>query len=761
MADLTYKVSVDINNALQALGSFEKKLLGLKSAVAGIGLLSFARNAFQVADAMSDLSNSTGLAVQQIINLQYAVEAAGGRLDQVNQAVLRFSLSIDEAAQGSEKLQAAFSEVGVSLEELGSLSEEQLLQEVAKGFLEIEDRSRAAGVANDLFGKSIRGIDIKKFSQEILDGKSKYTDYAEAVTKAATLQGKLDRALIDLRIAFLSAIEPLVTFVENLKASEGGIAQFTFLIKALTVAISILAGGALFRSIAALVGTVGRMVTGFKRLSAAGRAAKDVKILGGSMQEAAKHAQKAADAIKDKWASNSPLMNALRGAAMLLGSVLGLGSGLGAIGAFSDDTGSKESSDAAKAAAEDELKTQREVINALREKIATIKEVGKTYAEENHDIINTINNEAKYLKMTANEAEIQKTLDEFYKRTAKAIGDLQAQKAKLTDKDKEQKKAIDETIASISEQARKDAARLVAAIQNRQKETEAINARNRAIEFGEQIRQDTQSIEDLKQEILMLGMTKEQRDKLQRAYLNEKALKERLKAIDVEAAKVGKDATQEQIDDWERRRQAAIKFYTELGLLQEEQASKEKDYKTVVINALDAIAQKYSTVNMIQEGITMTWNRISDAIDTFIQTGKGSFKDLATSIIADLTAMIAKALVFQAIMSVLSTIPGVGPLLKASGMLTPKASGGPVSGKTPYLVGERGPELFVPNNSGNIVPNNRLNNAQVAAPVTNNYITNNINALDSKSVAQVFAENRKALLGSVSMAQKELPYGMA
>ena len=36
------------------------------------------------------------------------------------------------------------------------------------------------------------------------------------------------------------------------------------------------------------------------------------------------------------------------------------------------------------------------------------------------------------------------------------------------------------------------------------------------------------------------------------------------------------------------------------------------------------------------------------------------------------------------------------------------ANGGPVSGGTPYMVGERGPELFVPRSSGTIVPNNAL-----------------------------------------------------
>ena len=39
-----------------------------------------------------------------------------------------------------------------------------------------------------------------------------------------------------------------------------------------------------------------------------------------------------------------------------------------------------------------------------------------------------------------------------------------------------------------------------------------------------------------------------------------------------------------------------------------------------------------------------------------------------------------------------------------------RADGGPVMGGSPYVVGEAGPELFVPNSSGNIVPNNRLGN---------------------------------------------------
>ncbi|MFA6204339.1 MAG: hypothetical protein WC710_14270 [Gallionella sp.] len=65
--------------------------------------------------------------------------------------------------------------------------------------------------------------------------------------------------------------------------------------------------------------------------------------------------------------------------------------------------------------------------------------------------------------------------------------------------------------------------------------------------------------------------------------------------------------------------------------------------------------------------------------------------------------------------------PGVSPYYIPPG----KASGGTANANTPYMVGERGPELFVPSTSGTVVPNNKMsgttiNNLYVTLPnVTN------------------------------------------
>ena len=46
-----------------------------------------------------------------------------------------------------------------------------------------------------------------------------------------------------------------------------------------------------------------------------------------------------------------------------------------------------------------------------------------------------------------------------------------------------------------------------------------------------------------------------------------------------------------------------------------------------------------------------------------------------------------------------------------------RAEGGPVKGGSPYIVGEKGPELFVPGSSGSVVPNNEIGGSNVVVNV--------------------------------------------
>jgi hypothetical protein len=78
------------------------------------------------------------------------------------------------------------------------------------------------------------------------------------------------------------------------------------------------------------------------------------------------------------------------------------------------------------------------------------------------------------------------------------------------------------------------------------------------------------------------------------------------------------------------------------------------------------------------------------------------------------------------------------------GKVAGRATGGPVTGGNSYVVGERGPELFTPNTSGIITPNNRLGSS--GGPVFN--ITVN-GAIDAEGTARTIIDvlNRSAARG--------------
>lgn len=222
---------------------------------------------------------------------------------------------------------------------------------------------------------------------------------------------------------------------------------------------------------------------------------------------------------------------------------------------------------------------------------------------------------------------------------------------------------------------------------------------------------------------------------------------------------MGEEATAEDVWRAQQAIQLAQYVANEKTKILKEGLEKEKALSLNITSGIQAalvqLAQSMNPAVVAFDATIQTFNTMASALDTFVREGKFKFKDFARSILLDISLMIAKMYMFQAVSSALGafgiTLPGIPG----------KASGGPVKGNQPYVVGEKGPELFVPKSAGTIIPNNKMNQGQgVGGPVTNVYNNYSISAIDSQSVAQFFAQNRKIALGAVTMAQKELPYGV-
>lgn len=84
------------------------------------------------------------------------------------------------------------------------------------------------------------------------------------------------------------------------------------------------------------------------------------------------------------------------------------------------------------------------------------------------------------------------------------------------------------------------------------------------------------------------------------------------------------------------------------------------------------------------------------------------------------------------------------------------AEGGPVQGNEAYVVGEKGPELFVPNASGTIVPNNMIMGSGQTVNYNGPYIAN-MQAIDTQSAAQFLAKNKMSIWAANQSATRSIP----
>ena len=160
-------------------------------------------------------------------------------------------------------------------------------------------------------------------------------------------------------------------------------------------------------------------------------------------------------------------------------------------------------------------------------------------------------------------------------------------------------------------------------------------------------------------------------------------------------------------------------------------------------------------------------NNMNSAIDKFVETGKFSFSDFTQSVLKDLIKIQMRMLAMQAITGmggffgglfgggagateVSATTSYIGPAF---------ADGGEPPVGMPSLVGERGPELFVPKRSGTIIPNNQISSVlggNNGTTINGPYIAQ-MTAIDTQSATQFLAKNKMAVWSANQSASRSVP----
>jgi len=168
----------------------------------------------------------------------------------------------------------------------------------------------------------------------------------------------------------------------------------------------------------------------------------------------------------------------------------------------------------------------------------------------------------------------------------------------------------------------------------------------------------------------------------------------------------------------------------------------EKAYRQYVENSNNSFNQASQTFATVSRGF-------EDSMVRFVQTGKLSFKDLFNTLIAEAVRANSSKL-----FAGLFGGGGGGGLFGAIGSLFGGffANGGEPPMNKVSVVGENGPELFVPRQAGTIIPNGGLGGQTV-----NTAVTYNIQAVDASSFRSLVARDPEFIHNVVEQGRRQMP----
>ena len=190
-----------------------------------------------------------------------------------------------------------------------------------------------------------------------------------------------------------------------------------------------------------------------------------------------------------------------------------------------------------------------------------------------------------------------------------------------------------------------------------------------------------------------------------------------------------------------------------IGQQAEDQIARQASFALGWEEAFKKYAQAANDTNSQAKGYFDTFSRgFEDTFVNMVKTGDISFKALTSGFRDVANSMIADFIRIQAQKALLALIPGGSVLGSLFGM----ANGGPVQGNVPIMVGERGPELFIPKGAGSIVPNGAMN-AAASGEAMQTIVNYNIQAVDASSFRSLVARDPSFIYAVTEQGRRSQP----
>jgi len=808
----------DLGSELKTLyGHF--KTLGGSVSVAAIGLSSLMQTTLAFGNEINDLAQGFDLTISKVLQFRDAIQTSGGKAENAARMITNLFSKIEESKISTATF-SAFEKIGFTLEELTSLQPNDVLP---KFFEKLQNSvlttTQKVAILKEMFGRGAAGLSIEGVAEKLSKDSAAYDKNAESIKRFGEISDNLKTTMDNLKLAFADMTLPFLDFfgvtglktVDKFKQAMAAIvtgvvvANFVTLTSVvIKLVVALREGAAVMAAMSVLSGNL----KGIATVAAAGLAYYGTgKYLESQGAQSGQGTNTVTGTIRrgnvtsdTKTLQDSVVIMQMRNdlAQKMLG-YLDRESRIKLDALYTD----KAASDIAQA----KLKLEEDLAKISAERTAALKkdkitsdeiiEINRKFAIEEATAKKNSYNQIKLIEATRKKEiedtytriRIAKEMFEFEREGFRnQMTSLQLERSSVDLLENERKRKEDiakiesdraeqlkkrgltsEQIAAIDAEAsqkvqqanERAAAHAVFIEKSRDKAIVQINAEIAAYRTLADF--DLSRVDLEKQRYYMTNqeyrLAQEMLSSNQKVFEMQQKIADlrrqgagpetdaRIKQIEIEidAEKRLSDARTNAINEDERRRTSFSEGWSEAY----------RRYQEESIN--------YS--KMGADSFNVVVNSMDQALTDFVKNGTIQWKSLVGNIIQGLITIQLRMQAMQLFQSAKMAFFGSPTGTEAAFMdstIGGFADGGRPPVGVPSIVGENGPEMFIPDRSGTIVPNNQLSSALGGSQVVYNgpYIAQ-MNAIDTQSATQFLSKNKQAVWAANQSASRGVPASRA
>lgn len=188
-------------------------------------LVESAKAVSEYGDEIDKTSQKLGLSKQAYQEWDYVMHLAGTEMSSMTTGLKTLTNKLDDAKNGSEDALAMFDKLGITMDDISSLSREDLFAKTIAGFQGMADSTERAALANDLFGKSGQNLtplfnQSAEATQELIKEAHEYGMIMsdDAVSASAAFQDsltKMENTIAGVKNNMIGDLLPSLTMVTD------------------------------------------------------------------------------------------------------------------------------------------------------------------------------------------------------------------------------------------------------------------------------------------------------------------------------------------------------------------------------------------------------------------------------------------------------------------------------------------------------------------------------------------------------------------